>query len=210
MNNKFFFGFIFIVFCQIFTGLIFNFYIFNDRIYFNSFIDKLDSDQIERMITFNRKYSWVSLVLNPLLYLIKLFLISISIYFIKIIIGKAFNASFGQIFMGVTKADLIFLALALFRVVYFLSNPPDNLDDIQNFAPGSLFQFVSQVNEPWLVYPLQAISIWELGFVLFLAFQLKEYFQNDFALSLQNVLLSYGTVFLLWIVFVVFITLNLT
>jgi len=201
---------LFVIFFQFIFGFVFNLYIFNDRVYFNSFIDKLDSDQIESMIAFNRKYSWVSLVLNPLLYLIKLFLISISIYFIKIIIGKAFNASFVQIFMGVTKADLIFLALALFRVVYFLSNPPDNLDDIQNFAPGSLFQLVSQVNEPWLVYPLQAISIWELGFVLLLAFQLKEYFQNDFALSLQNVLLSYGSIFLLWIVFVVFITLNLT
>ena len=191
-------------------GVMFSYYILKDSIYFNSFIDKLDNDQIERIIEVNRKYAWVSLILNPILYVFKLTFISISIYFIKLIIGEDFKATFSQIFFSVTVADVVFLILAITKLSYFLLYPPTNLEIIQDFAPGSLYQLVSQVNEPWLVYPLQAISIWELGFIVVLAYQLKEFFQNDFALSLQNVLLSYGTMFLFWIVFVVFITLNLS
>lgn len=191
-------------------GVMFSYYILKDSIYFNSFIDKLDNDQIERMIEVNRKYAWVSLILNPIFYVFKLTFISISIYFIKLIIGEDFKATFSQIFFSVAVADVVFLVLAITKLSYFLLYPPTNLEVIQNFAPGSLYQLVSQVNEPWLVYPLQSISIWELGFIVVLASQLKEFFQNDFALSLQNILLSYGTVFLLWIVFMVFITLNLS
>ena len=190
--------------------LLFSFYILEDEVYFNSFIDKLDTQQIERVIALNKKYQWVSLVFSPLLYLVKLTFTSISIYFIKIINGKALNITFSQVFTYVTKADFIFLILGICKLVYFIVYPPNTLEEIQNFAPGSLLQLVSQVNEAWLVYPLQAISIWELGFISLLAYQLKVFFQNDFVLSLQNVLLSYGTIFLLWIVFVVFITLNLS
>ena len=191
-------------------SLLFSVYVLNEKFYFNSFIDKLENEQIERMIAVNRKYAWVSLILNPIFYVFKLTFISISIYFIKLIIGEDFKATFSQIFFSVAVADVVFLVLAITKLSYFLLYPPTNLEVIQNFAPGSLYQLVSQVNEPWLVYPLQSISIWELGFIVVLASQLKEFFQNDFALSLQNILLSYGTVFLLWIVFMVFITLNLS
>lgn len=131
-------------------------------------------------------------------------------YTIKIIYKFESGVSFSILFSKVLIADTIYTLFLLIKLVYFILFRPDNIFQIQNFAPGSLYQLVSQVNEPWLVYPLQAISIWEIGFIVVLAYQLKEFFQNDFALSLQNVLLSYGTVFLLWIVFVVFITLNLS
>lgn len=198
------------IFFQILISIIFYLFVLNENIFLNSFIDKFDINQIEKMIEVNRKYAWVSLILNPILYVFKLTFISISIYFIKLIIGGDFKATFSQIFFSVTVADVVFLILAITKLSYFLLYPPTNLEVIQNFAPGSLYQLVSQVNEPWLAYPLQAVSIWEVGFIVVLAYQLKKFFQNDFALSLQNVLLSYGTVFLLWIVFVVFITLNLS
>lgn len=53
-------------------GVMFSYYILKDSIYFNSFIDKLDNDQIERMIEVNRKYAWVSLILNPILICIQI------------------------------------------------------------------------------------------------------------------------------------------
>lgn len=118
--------------------------------------------------------------------------------------------TFSHVFVYVVKADFIFFVIGIYKLVYFTVYPPNTIEEIQNFAPGSLLQLVSQVNEPWLIYPLQAINLWELGFMLMLAYQLKKYFKDDFTQSFVNVLLSYGSAFLLWIVFVVFITLNLS
>lgn len=209
--TKYNFG-LFILFLVIYTSitLLFSFYILEDEVYFNSFIDKLDTQQIERIISLNKKYQWVSLVSSPILYLIKLTFTSIGIYLIKIIHGKVVNLTFSHVFVYVVKADFIFLVIGIYKLVYFTVYPPNTIEEIQNFAPGSLLQLVSQVNEPWLIYPLQAINLWELGFMLMLAYQLKKYFKDDFTQSFVNVLLSYGSAFLLWIVFVVFITLNLS
>lgn len=193
-----------------FVGFYFYYFIIDDKLYLDLIIETTNTNDIEYILDINRKFSWISILLNPFVYLIKLLLITSSLYTIKIIYKFESGVSFSILFSKVLIADTIYTLFLLIKLVYFILFRPDNIFQIQNFAPGSLYQLVSQVNEPWLVYPLQAISIWEIGFIVVLAYQLKEFFQNDFALSLQNVLLSYGTVFLLWIVFVVFITLNLS
>lgn len=97
--TKYNFG-LFILFLVIYTSitLLFSFYILEDEVYFNSFIDKLDTQQIERIISLNKKYQWVSLVSSPILYLIKLTFTSIGIYLIKIIHGKVVNLTFSHVF----------------------------------------------------------------------------------------------------------------
>lgn len=87
------------IFFQILISIIFYLFVLNENIFLNSFIDKFDINQIEKMIEVNRKYAWVSLILNPILYVFKLTFISISIYFIKLIIGGDFKATFSQIFL---------------------------------------------------------------------------------------------------------------
>lgn len=132
-------------------------------------------------------------------------------YGVKIMVGKIFQASFREISLVVIKADMIFLIPAIIKITWFTFYPAHTLEEIQYFMPGSVFQlFANQEIVPWLVYPLQAFSIWEVGFWLILAFELKEFFNNDFGRSFQNVMLSYGSGFLVWIVFVVFLTINFT
>ena len=115
------------------------------------------------------------------------------------------------VFLGI----LMILSLGLFYgLARRISAPISYLTEVSNQMKTGNYELdinlVSQVNEPWLIYPLHAINLWELGFMLMLAYQLKKYFKDDFTQSLVNVLLSYGSAFLLWIVFVVFITLNLS
>lgn len=88
------------IFFQILISTIFYLFILNDNTCLNSFVDKFDLYQIEKMIEINRKYSWVSLVLNPILYVFKLILISVSIYFVKLISGEDFKAIFSHIFFN--------------------------------------------------------------------------------------------------------------
>jgi hypothetical protein len=47
-----------------------------------------------------------------------------------------------------------------------------------------------------------------VAFWFALAYELKAYFQDDFAKSFGTVMASYGSGLVIWIVFVVFLTLN--
>jgi hypothetical protein len=85
------------------------------------------------------------------------------------------------------------------------------LEDIQYFFPGSALSiFDPNQVQKWLLFPLQALNIFELGFSMLLAWQLKEYFEGDFTASFKNVALSYGSSYVVWVLFVMFLTLNYT
>ena len=182
-----------------------------EGLYYQSLGTQLSVGQIEEFLESQQKWQWLTYIILPIIYLIKIFLISATVYIIKIIVGKTFKATFSDISLAIIKADMIFLIPAIIKITWFTFNPAHSLEEIQYFMPGSVFQlFADQEIVPWLIYPLQAFSIWEVGFWLILAFQLKEFFDNDFGRSFQNVMLSYGSGFLVWIVFVVFLTINFT
>jgi hypothetical protein len=110
---------------------------------------------------------------------------------------------------SVVLADSVFLIPSFIKVVWFSFQPDYTLEDLQYFMPGSLLNlFNPKEIEPWLVYPLQSINIWEVAFWFALAYELKEYFEDNFASSFGTVMASYGSGLVIWIVFVVFLTLN--
>lgn len=110
---------------------------------------------------------------------------------------------------SVVLADSVFLIPSFIKVVWFSFQPDYTLEDLQYFMPGSLLNlFNPKEIEPWLVYPLQSINIWEVAFWFALAYELKGYFEEDYTKSFSTVMASYGSGFLIWVVFVVFLTLN--
>jgi hypothetical protein len=186
-------------------------FLLTEGVYHHSLGTQLSTEQIDNFLRTRTKWQWVGYVIIPIVYLVKIFIIAVSIYIIKIIIGKTFHATFSDISLAAVKADMVFLIPALIKIIWFTFNPAHSLEDIQYFMPGSIYQlFEDQQIAPWLTYPLQSFNIWEVAFWFILAFQLKEFFDNDFGRSFQNVMLSYGSGFLVWIVFVVFLTINFT
>lgn len=186
-------------------------FLLSEGAYYQSLGSQLSVEQIEELLKSQQKWQWLGYLILPVIYLTKILFISAAVYIIKMIVGKSFKAKFSDISLAVIKADMIFLIPALIKITWFTFFPARTLEEIQYFMPGSVFQlFADQEIVPWLVYPLQAFSVWEVGFWLILAFELKEFFDNDFGRSFQNVMLSYGSGFLVWIVFVVFLTINFT
>jgi hypothetical protein len=90
------------------------------------------------------------------------------------------------------------------------STSPISLNDLQFFSVGSLLNIFDQDGmENWLKIILKSINIWEIIFMVLLAFKLKNYFEDDFRKSLRNVVISYGGGLMVWIFFVVFIAITL-
>jgi hypothetical protein len=93
----------------------------------------------------------------------------------------------------------------------------NTLEDLQ-FQPLSTMELLNAKSiDPLFVYPLSLINVFELGYFLVLAWLLVNVINEaneerpvGFGKSLKLVTASYGSGLLLWVVFVMFITLNLS
>lgn len=174
----------------------------------NYYSAQLSYAQIETILSNQQKYQWVGYLFIPIIYFIKLALITLCLY-TGILLSNAKTLSFSKIFSAVALADILFLIPGVIKIFWFSFQPDYTLEDLQYFMPGSLLNlFNTKEIEPWLVYPLQSINIWEVAFWFALAYELKEYFEDDFTKSFGTVMASYGPGIVIWIVFVVFLTLN--
>lgn len=64
--------------------------------------------------------------------------------------------------------------------------------------------------EPWLVYPIQLLNVFELLYWAVLAWQLQEVLKKSFPESLGFVMKTYGVGLTVWVVVVMFLTVSLT
>ncbi|MCP9766785.1 hypothetical protein EGI22_02620 [Lacihabitans sp. LS3-19] len=190
------------------TTFIFSKEFITNEILVNFYSSQLPYAQIETIISKQQKYEWVGYLFIPIIYLLKISLISLCLY-TGILLSNVKTLSFSKIFSAVVLADILFLIPGVIKIFWFSFQPDYTLEDLQYFMPGSLLNlFNPKEIEPWLVYPLQSINIWEVAFWFALAYELKEYFQEDYTKSFSTVMVSYGSGFLIWVVFVVFLTLN--
>lgn len=185
-------------------------YIVTEQQLYNFYSTQLSYEQIETFISQQKEWEWLGYVLLPVIYFLKIGGISACVYVgLFLVVGN--KVQFKTIFPAVVKADMVFLIPAVIKMLWFTFQTDYTLQDIQYFLPGSLLNFFDPTHiEPWIIYPLQTINIFELLFWLALAYELKDLFKNDFGLAFQNVALSYGSSLVVWMVFVVFLTLNFT
>ena len=83
------------------------------------------------------------------------------------------------------------------------------LEDIQYFYPLSALNIVGyQDLEPWFIYPFQTLNLFEVTYWLILAYFIGKATQTSMDQGLKIVAYSYGSALLLWVVTVMFFTLN--
>ncbi len=189
--------------------LIFNYVFLNDVFLKTYYSDQLSIDQISNLLFNKKKWEWVGYLILPIIYILKINLISICIIAGFFFFDK--KVSYSKIFKAVVLADIIFFVPQLIKIIWFSFNTNYSMTDIQYFSPGSALSIFDPLTvQAWLLLPLQAFNIFELGFWFLLAYQLKEYFEGDFTASFKNVALSYGSSYVVWVLFVMFLTLNYT
>lgn len=181
-----------------------------DRILIDFYSSQLSFDQIENILATQKKWKWLGYLFIPVLYLLKICLVALSIH-IGVLLFNIKALSLGNIFNTVIIADMIFLIPAIIKMVWFTFQIDYTLEDVQYFLPGSMLNiFNPKLLEPWLIYPIQSLNIWELVFWIALAWGLKKYLDGDFYRSMSLVAGTYGTGLVIWVVFVTFLTLNFT
>ncbi|MFT4031970.1 MAG: hypothetical protein QM669_06090 [Siphonobacter sp.] len=184
--------------------------ILTEREIVNFYSTQLSYEQIEQMLNMQKKWEWLGYVFIPIFYLLKLCMISLCVYTGALLFNIK-TLSWSKVFGAVVVADMIFLVPAIIKMVWFTFQSHYTLEDVQYFLHGSMLTiFEPKQLEPWLIYAIQSVNIWELLFFIALAFGLKKYLDEDVNRSMGLVMSTYGIGLVVWVVFITFLTLNFT
>lgn len=203
--------FYFIAFCLIIAFFIFtsNGLLIDEDLYYKSLSDKLSYARIKQLIDKQKKWAWLSFAFIPFIYAIKFSLVAsclwLSGFFAEV------KISFGRAFGVALLAETVLLVPILLKIGWFSFVQTDyTLADLQWFAPlSALSLFARDSLETYLAYPLQVLSVWEVAYWLLLAYGLAKTLQKPLSDGLRLVAASYGPGLVLWVLFVVFLTVNL-
>lgn len=180
-----------------------------DQLIYNSLSEKLTSEQIHGFFEIQDKWKWISYVFVPIYILLKTSTIATILY-----VGGFFfshvKITFKQLWSAVITAEFVFLLIPLLKIVWFyFFETTYKLEDVQYFMPLSALNIIGyQGLEAWYIYPLQTLNLFEVAYWLVLAFYLGKATQTNIDNGLKIVAFSYGAALLLWVVIIMFVTLN--
>lgn len=188
----------------------------DNNIFYLTFIKETNINRIEQILTQFKEMKWISFILLPLILLIRVFYTSVFLY-----IGIFFTElkiDFGKLFKIALLADFVYVLAGLVKLVILIFfREVNTLQDLQ-FQPLSVMELINaKTIDPLFVYALSLLNVFELGYFMLLAWLLVGvvYEANEertlrFGQSLKLVTASYGSGLLLWVLVVMFITLNLS
>ena len=82
---------------------------------------------------------------------------------------------------------------------------------MQQYYPLSYINFLDlEKIQPWLIYPLKTINLFEIAYFFVLVYGLWKLLKNKFSKSLEIVAVSYGSGLVIWLGLVMFLTLNMS
>ena len=180
----------------------------SDDLYFRFFGDQLTYERITEIIYLQNKWEWVSYVLVPLYYLIKIFLVGLCVYIGVVITG--IDISFNKIFQIALLAEVIFLIPNIIKLCWFaFIQTQYTLSNIQFFFPFSLLSFFQpDAIDLWLIYPLQLMNIFEIVYLFMLAYGLFIVTKRSYVKMLGLTAYTYGTGLFIWTISIMFLTVS--
>uniref|UniRef100_UPI004048E34B hypothetical protein n=2 Tax=Flavobacterium sp. TaxID=239 RepID=UPI004048E34B len=208
-------NFIFLVSVALGIFFLSNYILTYDEKMYNLYNNILTKRQIDELLDLKVKWQIFTYVIIPLILLIKTALIA-SVLYIGTFFYSKIKVTFKQLFDAVVKAEFVFLGVGVLKIVWFYFFQTNyTLEDLQYFYPLSALNIVGyQGLESWFIYPLQVLNLFELAYWLLLAYFIGKlaFTEKDkgkpMDLGFKIVATSYGSALLLWVVVVMFFTLN--
>ena len=163
-----------------------------------------------------KKYQWMGYAVIPLIILMRIFYTSVFLY-IGVFFTE-FKVEFSKLYKTALLADFVYVFSSFSRLIILIFFKEVNtLNDLQ-IQPLSVMELLhARGMDPLFSYPLSLLNIFELFYFLILAKLLVNVIQEannertiKFSQSLKLVTAYYGSGLLLWVLLVMFITLNLS
>jgi hypothetical protein len=200
-----------VIYCISFSAITYlvQFALLTDTIFHNTYAEQLSFDRVEQMIEGQNKWAWLSFAILPILYSIKFFLVACCL-----LTGSIFfdiKLKFGEAFKIALLADMVFVIPLIIKLFWFLFVQKNyTLLDLQLFSPLSALNLLNTENIEMLwFYPLQLLNIFELLYIFSLGYWVYQFGAKSFEKGLNMVLGSYVPALFIWVILIMFITLNL-
>ncbi len=187
----------------------FNYLFISDGIYYQSFGEKLAAGRISKIIEQSQKWQWLGYLFIPIVVLIRVSFTAICLYTGLFVANL--KVQFRDLFKVALLADFVFVLAGMVKLgVLIFFKEVNTLEDLQ-FQPLSLMQLFDKGSvDSLLVYPLSLLNVFEVLYWLALAWLLTGVVEKPMGSTLKTVATSYGSGLLLWVLFVMFLTVNLT
>lgn len=179
-----------------------------NELLYNSLLEKLGREQVNDVINLQQKWKWVGYLLIPIYLFFKCLIISSVLYTGVFLFNK--EMEFKRILNLTLNAEFIFLLIPIFKIIWFYFFQVNyTLEDIQYIYPISAINITGyKCLEPWLIYPLQTLNLFEVAYIIYLAYQIGALTKTNADTGLKIVAYSYVPALLLWVTVVMFFTLN--
>jgi|SRR5690606_29278028 len=181
-----------------------------EELFFNSLAGYVSHDQIMEILKSQQRWWWLGYITMPFLILIKVATIA------AILDAGCFffdrEIKYGKLFSILIKAEFVFLLVIVFKTLWFYVFQQDyTLEDIQYFYPLSALNIVGYEGvKPWFIYPLQVLNVFEIIYWGILAYLLGKELNISTGKGMGIVASSYGVGLVIWVVAVMFFTLNMS
>jgi hypothetical protein len=182
----------------------------SEEVMLSSLSEQFTADQIKEVIGYREKWQWLGYALLPFLLLIKILIIAAILDIGCFFFGK--DLKYKTLFHIAVKAEFVFLLVIVFKTAWFYFVQTDyTLEDLQYFYPLSVLQvFGYEGLEPWFIYPLQVVNLFELCYWLLLGYGLSKALKQSMDYAMGIVASSYGVGLLIWVAGVMFFMLNMS
>ncbi|MCH8330805.1 MAG: hypothetical protein IH946_05410, partial [Bacteroidetes bacterium] len=168
---------------------------------------KIAIDKINEALQMNESIQWLIYLQVPILLIIKLLLVTVCINMGVVLLRL--DISFGKLFRVVLIAEAVFIAGNLLKIAWLGTLDVKVLEDIFYFYPLSMASLIEQTNiQNWYAYPLVTMNLFEVGFMILVAYLLAGKTTLIFTRSLILVVLTYGSGLFVWMVFIVYLSIN--
>jgi hypothetical protein len=199
--------FIVLSFFYVIVTYLINKYVLDDNYLYHSFSGHLSTTQISSVIDIRNRFEWIIYASLPLLLVIKIVLVSACVYAGAVFGG--YKIRYADIFKIIMLADLVLVLALVVKLFYFLLAGAGDADTVKTFYPLSVMQLLDSKTIPnYLVYPLQLINVFEIGYCLVIALGLRAFLRSTLWSSLKLVASTYGVALLVWSLLTVFLLLQ--
>lgn len=205
---------------RMFFGVLCLYYVLNTYIlseliitkdlYYQSYSEQVTYEQIDAYVEATEKWKWIGYLVIPLTLLIKISFVAFCLNIGTLL--TSIKISFKKLFQIVLIAHSTFAFASFIKGIWLLFFIDVNtLQDAQLFYPLSLLNFFPHDKlEAWFIYPLQTINLFEMAYWLIIAKGLQMVLNRTYFDMFKLVVSSYGVGLLVWMVIVVFLSINLS
>lgn len=186
-------------------------FIYNEALFYKSYTGTMAHQTIEEVLGIQSQFWWMGYVFTPIILLLK-FLFTSTCISIGVTLTNI-EIKFKEIFKSAMIAEGVFIVAQIsFILILYVNLNEMTLQNASGFFPLSALGFIGieNVNAQWAIYPLQTVNLFQVFYVLTIAWLLSRQDKYSFAESLNVVIPSYGLGLLLWVTLVAFLTLQLS